>query len=51
MKTSSIVLLESNNAVLSQLKEAFSTTEEFNVLYAGDDGDEGIKEVLKTYLQ
>lgn len=47
MKTSSVVLLESNNAVLSQLKEAFSTTEEFNVLYAGDDGDEGIKEVLK----
>ena len=47
MKANSVVLLESNHAVLTQLKEAFSNLEQFNVLYAGDDGDEGIKEILK----
>lgn len=47
MKTNSVVLLESNNAVLTQLKDAFLNAEDFNVLYAGDDGDEGIKEILK----
>lgn len=47
MKTNSVVLLESNNVILAQLKEAFSNAEEFNLLFAGDDGDEGIKEILK----
>ena len=46
MKTNSVVLLESNNAVLTQLKDAFLDAEEFNVVYAGDDGDEGIKQIL-----
>lgn len=46
MKANSVVLLEANNAVLTQLKEAFSALEGFNVLYAGDDGDEGIKQIL-----
>ena len=46
MKTNSVVLLESNNAVLTQLKDAFLEAEEFNVVYAGDDGDEGIKQIL-----
>lgn len=48
MKTASVILLESNSAVLTQLKDAFSEAEQFNVLYAGDDGDEGIKEILKA---
>lgn len=48
MKTTSVILLESNSAVLTQLKDAFSEREQFNVLYAGDDGDEGIKEILKA---
>ena len=47
MKTNSVILLESNNAVLMQLKDAFSNTENFSVLFAGDDGDEGIKQILK----
>ena len=47
MKTNSVVLLESNHAVLTQLNEAFSNLGQFTVLYAGDDGDEGIKEILK----
>ena len=46
MKANSVVLLEANNAVLTQLKEAFTALEGFNVLYAGDDGDEGIKQIL-----
>ena len=46
MKTNSVVLLESNNVVLAQLKEAFLNADDFNLLYAGDDGDEGIKEIL-----
>ncbi|MBE7078246.1 MAG: sporulation transcription factor Spo0A [Clostridiales bacterium] len=47
MKTNSVILLESNSAVLTQLKEAFDESKDFHVLYAGDDGDEGIKEILK----
>ena len=46
MKSNSIIVLESNNAVLSQLKAAFDESQDFHVLYAGDDGDEGIKQVL-----
>ena len=47
MKRNSIILLESNSAVLSQLKEAFCDNTEYSILYAGDDGDEGIKQILK----
>ncbi len=47
MKTNSVILLESNNAVLSQLKEAFSELDGYQIVYAGDDGDEGIKQILK----
>ncbi len=42
-----MVLLESNAAVLEQLTEAFGDKNEFSILYAGDDGDEGIKQILK----
>ncbi len=47
MKVNSVILLESNSAVLAQLKDAFADKQEFHVLYAGDDGDEGIKQILK----
>ncbi len=47
MKTNSVILLESNSAVLTQLKEAFNDLKEYSILYAGDDGDEGIKQILK----
>ncbi len=47
MKANSVILLESNSAVLTQLKEAFADRQEFSVLYAGDDGDEGIKQILR----
>ncbi len=46
MRTQSVILLESNVAVLSQLKEALQASKEFNVLYASDDGDDGIKQIL-----
>lgn len=46
MRTNSIIILELNAAVLEQLKEALSNHEEFKILYAGDDGDEGIKKIL-----
>ena len=47
MKARSIILLESNSAVLAQLKEAFAEGKEFHILYAGDDGDEGVKQILQ----
>ena len=47
MKTNSVVLLEANIAVLTQLKEALSESSELSILYAGDDGDEGVKQILK----
>lgn len=45
MRATTVVLLESNSAVLAQLKEAFGESKEFSVLYAGDDGDEGLKQI------
>lgn len=47
MKTNSVILLEMNQAVLQQLKDALDESKDFNVLYAGDDGDAGIKEILR----
>jgi len=47
MKTNSVILLESNSAVLAQLKEALSELDGYQTVYAGDDGDEGIKQILK----
>ena len=46
MRANTVNLLESNVAVLSQLKEALIEEKGYNVLYAGDDGDEGIKQIL-----
>ncbi len=47
MKTKTVVLLESNSAVLAQLKDGFADKQEYAVVYAGDDGDEGIKQILR----
>ncbi len=47
MKNNSVIILESNSAVLSQLKEAFEETKGFEVLYVGDDGDDGVKQILQ----
>lgn len=46
MRTNSVILLESNAAVLEQLKEAMGESKDFTILHAGDDGDVGIKEIL-----
>ncbi len=46
MRTNSVILLESNVGVLAQLKEALTENRTYNVLYAGDDGDEGVKQIL-----
>ncbi len=46
MRTNSVLLLESNSAVLTQLKEALTETKLYQVVYSGDDGDEGIKKIL-----
>ena len=45
MKT--VVLLESNSAVVEQLQSAFAGREDFKLLYIGGDGDEGIKQILQ----
>lgn len=47
MQTNSIVLLESNSAILEQLKAAVDESKDFSLLYAGDDGDEGVKAILR----
>lgn len=46
MRSNTVILLESNKAVLEQLTEAFGGSKEFSVIYSGDDGDDGIKQVL-----
>jgi len=47
MKRNSVIILESNCAVLEQLKTAIEETQEFELLHAGDDGDIGINVVLQ----
>ncbi|MBQ9729043.1 MAG: sporulation transcription factor Spo0A [Clostridia bacterium] len=47
MRTTSVILLDVNQAVLDQLKEAIAESKDFTLLHAGDDGDEGIKEILR----
>ena len=47
MKVHSVILLESNSAILSQLKDALDESKDFHVIYAGEDGDEGIKQILQ----
>lgn len=47
MYKNSIIILESNKAVVEQLQTALEETGEFNVLYGGEDGDEGIKQILQ----
>ncbi len=48
MKTNTVIILESNVAVLGQLREAFADEKNFRIVYAGDDGDEGIEQILKA---
>lgn len=45
MKRTSVVVLESNKAVLEQLKDSFEISEDFSLLFAGDDGDEGLQQI------
>ena len=47
MKRNSVMILESNAAVKEQLCNAFAESDDFEVLYTTDDGDEGIKYVLE----
>lgn len=47
MQRNTVVLLESNVAVLEQVKQALEGCKDFQLLYAGDDGDEGMKEILR----
>ena len=46
MRKYSVIVLESNVAVLSQLKEALGASKEYEVVYSGDDGDEGLIQIL-----
>ena len=46
MRTKSIILLEHNVAVREQLSEALKKENEYDLTYVGDDGDEGIKEII-----
>ena len=44
MKSGKIIVLESNPAALKQLKDAIEEQRELQLVYAGDDGDEGISQ-------
>lgn len=46
MKLKNVILLESNEDVLSQLKGALQRSGEFHIAYAGDNGDEGILRLI-----
>lgn len=46
MKSKSVILLESNAAVLGQLETALRESNDFTILHAGDDGDKGISVLL-----
>ncbi|MBQ7368693.1 MAG: sporulation transcription factor Spo0A [Clostridia bacterium] len=48
MRTNSVILLESNAAALELLKTALEESNDFTVEHAGDDGDVGVKTILKT---
>ena len=47
MRKHSIILLESNSAILMQMKEILKDCEDFSLLHCGEDGDEGIKQILE----
>ena len=47
MRSKTVVLLESNGARLSELKETLAKHEGLNVAYAGDDGEAGIRELCR----
>ena len=47
MKKHSVIILEANTAVLEQLRDAFEATKEYCVVWVGDDGDEGLKNVIR----
>ena len=46
MKTKNIIILESNNTVLQQLKDLLQDTCDYQLTYVGDDGEEGIQRMM-----
>lgn len=46
MRTKSIILLEHNEAVREQMKEALMKNDEYELSYVGDDGDDGISRII-----
>ena len=51
MRSKTIVLLESNEALLRELKSTFEKEEEVEVVYAGDDGEVGVQELRRLKPQ
>ncbi len=47
MKRNTVILLETNETVLTEMKCVLSEDKDFTLLYAGDDGDEGVRQILK----
>lgn len=48
MKSNTVILLESNQAVLEELAGTIRESKDFHILYAGDDGDAGIRALLNN---
>ena len=48
MRKNSVIILELNKAVSEQLQAAFAESNDFEVVYAGDDGDMGVEEILRS---
>lgn len=47
MRVRNVILMESNETALRQLKDSFSKNGEYHLTYAGGDGDVGIKHILQ----
>jgi two-component system response regulator (stage 0 sporulation protein A) len=47
MRSKNVVLLESNSAVVEQLRDEMAKTTDFKLVYVGDEGDEGMRKILQ----
>ncbi len=47
MHTKSVIILEINKAVVEQLRSALHQTNDFSVIYASDDGDDGLEKIFR----
>ena len=47
MCSKKIIVLETNTAIIDQMQEALREDEKYQLLYADDDGDLGLKKIYE----